>query len=189
MISGSVFESDGMTLLQGANVIGRNTADPFFNAVSAVSGYLFFPGGLGPGPTPPALEVSYDLRGLPPGASYTVEKTEINPLFTGGSSVGPVDPPIELPIEEFYDAAEAGADPPDDPTVSTPVVAPAMAIDIICNFSPLVPLGDDDFVEVALPFALNFCGTDYTSVFVGSNGFLTFGTGDTDLSESVQKRN
>jgi len=49
----------------------------------------------------------------------------------------------------------------------------------------VIPLGDDDFAEVALPFAFPFCGHEYNSVFVGSNGFLTLGAGDTDFSESV----
>lgn len=48
-----------------------------------------------------------------------------------------------------------------------------------------LPLGDDDFVEVPLPFSFPFCGTSYSSVFVGSNGYLTFGGGDFDFSESV----
>lgn len=52
------------------------------------------------------------------------------------------------------------------------------------NAAPIV-LGDDDFQEIALGFAFPFFGTDYNSVFVGSNGFLTFGSGDTDFSESV----
>lgn len=49
----------------------------------------------------------------------------------------------------------------------------------------LIPLGDDDFSEEALGFTFNFFGTDYTSVFVNSNGSLTFGSGDTDFSESA----
>ena len=46
-------------------------------------------------------------------------------------------------------------------------------------------LGDDSSQEVALGFTFPFQGQNYTSVFVNSNGNLTFGSGDTDFSESV----
>ncbi len=46
-------------------------------------------------------------------------------------------------------------------------------------------LGDDDFQEVLLPFAFPFGGEYYSTVFVGSNGFITFGEGNTDYTESV----
>ena len=54
-----------------------------------------------------------------------------------------------------------------------------------CDVVDLTGLGDDDSQEVAIGFSFNFQGVDYDSVFVGSNGYLTFGTGDTDLSETV----
>ncbi|MCC5807178.1 MAG: choice-of-anchor D domain-containing protein [Opitutales bacterium] len=38
-----------------------------------------------------------------------------------------------------------------------------------------VTLGDDDSVEVALPFAFSFFGRTYESVRLSSNGYLTFG--------------
>jgi hypothetical protein len=48
-------------------------------------------------------------------------------------------------------------------------------------------LGDDDYEEVSLGFTFPFQGVDWTSVFVNSNGSLTFGAGDTDYSESVSE--
>ena len=60
----------------------------------------------------------------------------------------------------------------------------AMITAAVCGQTPLV-LFDDDFAKVGLPFAFPYCGTDYNSVFVGSNGFVTFGAGDTDFSETV----
>ena len=49
----------------------------------------------------------------------------------------------------------------------------------------VLDLGDDDFESVPLGFTFPFQGSTYTSVFVNSNGNLTFGSGDTDFTESV----
>ena len=48
-----------------------------------------------------------------------------------------------------------------------------------------IALGDDASSAVALPFPFEFYGTSYDSVYVGSNGYLTFGTSDTNYSESI----
>lgn len=49
----------------------------------------------------------------------------------------------------------------------------------------ILSLGLDDSVEVDLPFAFPFQGSTWNSVFVNSNGNLTFGSGDLDFSETV----
>ena len=86
--------SVGGTPFQGANVIARNVGNPLVDATSNVSGARFFP--LNPGGPPPAtLQGLYELFGLTPGASYTVEIEEIAPFFAEGSSVGPLDPPVD----------------------------------------------------------------------------------------------
>ncbi|RMF65044.1 MAG: hypothetical protein D6743_08455, partial [Calditrichaeota bacterium] len=117
-IEGSVFESDGTTPFAGADVIARNVTDPFGDAVSRVSGALFNPGAQFPtgGSPDPALEGQYELPGLSPGASYTVEIVQVNPRFTGGSGVGPIDPPAILPsFEEFWNGTSEGATTADNP--------------------------------------------------------------------------
>ncbi len=43
-------------------------------------------------------------------------------------------------------------------------------------------LGDDDFTSVSIGFNFEFGGATYTDVFVGSNGFISFGEGSTSLS-------
>jgi hypothetical protein len=48
-----------------------------------------------------------------------------------------------------------------------------------------IVLGDDDTQEIFLGFDFPFNGVNYASVWVNSNGNLTFGSGDTDFSESV----
>ena len=49
--------------------------------------------------------------------------------------------------------------------------------------TPLTGLGDDDTREVPLPFPFPYFGASYQSVFVNSDGNLTFGAGDAVASE------
>ena len=131
-------------------------------AVSAVSGYLFtgmpgqsitekylacspaskcppngFLGGFATGSTYGSRDpnfIGYYEIPVPPG-SYTVEIESINSSFDGGSSVGPLDPPVPLPgAPEFWDDNES---PIDLPATKSPItVAPGQTIkniDIIIN--------------------------------------------------------
>jgi subtilisin family serine protease len=52
----------------------------------------------------------------------------------------------------------------------------------------ILPLGDDDYIEVSLlgGASIDFFGQNYTSFYVGSNGYITFGTGDTLYAESLE---
>lgn len=158
-LTGRVFESDGATPFQGANVIARRQDDPLLTAASMVSGARFAPSRPG-GPPDPELEGLFELPGLPPG-SYTVEIEAISDRFQGGSSVGPVDPPRRLPgPPEFWNGADEGSEqPPDDPTVATPIGVPAggtvSGIDIVLN-RPVAPPNDECVTATtvdALPFS------------------------------------
>jgi len=182
-ISGTVFASNGSTRLTGVNVIARNVADPFLDAVSAISSDFT-------DSTSQADPVvgTYNINGLTPGAEYAVFVDEI---LAGGFSTA-LQSPLPGP-EEFYNGAdESNSNPPDDPSDYTPVAAvagsPATDIDIIFNQpapgDPL-PVGIDGNVQLALPFTFELCGTEYDSVFVNANGNLTFGVGSTDFTESA----
>jgi hypothetical protein len=103
-IHGRVLRKDG-TGFQGAFVIARNLADPRHLAVGVVSGARFAPLEQG-GPAPEALRGQYDIVGLPPG-SYSLEIEQIDARFTGGSSVGPLDPPAS-----FRGRRNGGTGPP-----------------------------------------------------------------------------
>jgi hypothetical protein len=46
------------------------------------------------------------------------------------------------------------------------------------NFGEKLPLADDDTIEIALPFKVEVYGTKYDSLFVNSDGNLTFGESD-----------
>ena len=173
-ITGTILLADGISHFQGANVIARNVANPLEDAVSNVSGARYFPGNTG-GPTPPSLEGLYEIHGLTPGASYTIEIEQINPSFAGGSSVGPVSPPRSLPgSAEFYNGAdEAGTNPPDDPAAAgTPITVtagvPATGIDVIINgiVDPNEP--NDDFGSA-------------TSITCPANVEFNLGTGGGDV--------
>ncbi|MBN2484436.1 MAG: S8 family serine peptidase, partial [Bacteroidales bacterium] len=60
---------------------------------------------------------------------------------------------------------------------------PAFSWQDISSTSPAVYLDDDDYVEAALPFAFNFYDSVYHSVFISSNGYITFTSDDaTDYS-------
>ncbi|HXE91318.1 MAG TPA: hypothetical protein VNK82_10185 [Terriglobales bacterium] len=117
-LTGTVRFSDTMTHAQGVNVIARpvdtgTNQDRKF-AVSVVSGFKFT-GNPGQSVTAaPYLNGASDNTGgdsfgsrqtadigrfeIPvPTGSYTIEVESINAGFDGGSSVGPLDPPIPMP--------------------------------------------------------------------------------------------
>ncbi len=172
-ISGTIYLSNGVTEVTGVNVIVRNTADPFGDCSSMLSG-AFSQGDAGP-------DGSYAFHGLTPGQTYVVYVDEI---VAGGFST----PAVFLPgPEEFFNGAnETGDSDTDDVCDATGIVAALNTVsdaDVIFNFE--LNLGDDSSIEVALPFTFNMCGDDYNSVWVGSNGNVTFGAPNTDFSESV----
>ncbi len=151
IISGVIYFSDGITHVQGLNVIARRLDDPSTPqdeskriAVSVVSGFLFTgnPGqpitGTNSGGDPfgsrNPTRIGYYEIPAPPG-TYNVQVENINSSFSGGSSVGPLDPPANTyGAIEFWHQYESAFDNPaqKDPV---PVQAGQMTagIDIILN--------------------------------------------------------
>ena len=181
-IAGTILAPNGTTRLTGVNVIARNLANPFDDAVSALSSdYAVSYGQAAP------FVGRYTLRGLTPGAQYAIFVDEI---LAGGFSTPPLSP---LPgPEEFYNGpSESTNNGTDTPAVFTPVAAvmgvTVGGVDILFNAylpgDPLI-LGDDGAVELYLPFTFKLCGQSFESVFVNANGSLTFGAPSPDFSES-----
>jgi len=181
-ITGRIRAPNNTTPVTGVNVIARNIANPFEDAVSAISSDF----AVNYAPGQPFVGV-YTLRGLTAGASYAVF---VDQILAGGFSTPPRSP---LPgPEEFYNGAGESNDfVADVPNVFTPVVAvaavPVTGIDIIFNRLPPgpIPLGDDTSFEIFTKFPVRFCGQTYESVWVNANGNLTFGAGSSAFAESA----
>ncbi len=119
IISGRVFQPDGATPLQGANIIARNVNDPFFDAVSQLSGarYVppFFNSGLTSNPPGPAnLENLYELPGLSPDQEYVILMEP-----TAGGSFSSLTT-FEV-TSEFYNTGESGNPEIDQPLLQTSI--------------------------------------------------------------------
>ncbi len=180
-ITGRILASNGMTPKSGFNVIARNLANPFGDAVSSISGDMT----RDYSPDSPFAGV-YTLRGLTPGAQYAIF---VDGLLEGGFST---PPGIAPGPEEFYNGAGESGTATDVPSEFTPVAALAAIvvgdIDIIFNrFTPgaPLPLTDDGAVVLALPFRFHMCGTAYEEIVVNANGTVTFGAANPDFSESA----
>ncbi|HVR95889.1 MAG TPA: hypothetical protein VMW27_04695, partial [Thermoanaerobaculia bacterium] len=182
-ITGRILGPNGTTQLTGVNVIARNVANPFADAVSAISSDFTFDYTQGA----PFVGV-YTLRGLTPGAQYAIYVDEI---LAGGFSTPPLFP-LPGPEELYNGAGESSNGATDNPSAFTAVSAAAGAtvsnVNIIFNApapnTPL-PVGDDGSVELFLPFTFEICGQPFNSVFVNGNGNLTFGAPNGDFSESI----
>jgi hypothetical protein len=139
-IQGRVLMPSGVAGFQGANVIARRVGvSPV--EVSFISGDLFTSNRRGPGgdgSANPAQRGVFRIVGLPPGM-YSVRVEEIHPMFTGGSGVGPLDPPARLVSEpEFYSGTHESNHEALNRIARVPVTAGAVVetVDIILNGSP-----------------------------------------------------
>jgi hypothetical protein len=109
-ISGRVTLSDGTTDLTGVNVVARNLADPFNDAVSAMSGDQT-QGRIGP-------DGRFALNGLTPGADYVLF---VDTIVHGGFSTPRAFLPYYRASEEFWNSGESGDGDSDARCASTPL--------------------------------------------------------------------
>ena len=136
-ITGRVLQTNGTDGLTGINVIARNLADPYADAVSAMSGDYVR--------VPTNDDGSFTINGLTPGASYVIYTDTI---VNGGF---PTKQPLFMPEgEEFFNGSlESNDGITDDRCSYEPVVANAgstVQADIVLNsvkgapkFTPMAP--------------------------------------------------
>ena len=55
------------------------------------------------------------------------------------------------------------------------------------GFGAQIVESDDTSAEIAIPFGITIDGVTYNSIFIGSNGFVTFGSGDSDWTQSLSE--
>lgn len=152
-ISGFIYFSDGVSQVQGLNVIAQRVDDPNTPqneakrfGVSVVSGYRFTgnPGqsitgnnsaGSAFGSRNPMLIGFYEIP-VPPGI-YTVRVENIQPSFTGGSGVGPLTVPIVMnAANEYWHPYQSASDNAQKKGLITIQAGQTVTgIDIILNFT------------------------------------------------------
>jgi hypothetical protein len=130
-IRGRVLLPDGVTGLQGIQVVARRVGDPQVTAVGSVSGFYFRNApifGLGGGDPDPARMGEFMIPGLPPG-SYTVELTQL-----AGFPTVPVPVGYLVGGPKFW---HQGSSAQDDPNASSLVEVKAglevTGVDIVVN--------------------------------------------------------
>ena len=167
----------------GVNVIARNVANPYDDAVSAISSDFatdYTPG-------QPFVGV-YTLRGLTPGASYAVFVDEIlvgrlqhaaerrRCLGRRSSTTAPASRTTQSPTCR---------------ALFTPVVASGRRHDVRHRHHLQPPAAGADpagrrYELRDLPaFTVRFCGQTFESVWVNANGSLTFGAGSSAFLETI----
>ena len=116
---------------------------------------------------------------------YTTSLLSSGILIVGGRFSSPMDRMLELFIGEEYelrsfdtcDGSSSNIFLPTNTEIST-------VLDLIYD-------GDYDdsnfFIELPLDFDINFLGTNYTSVYIVSNSYLTFGEGSNKYDFSIRK--
>lgn len=183
-ISGTILAPNLLTELTGVNVIARNVEDPFDDAVSAISSDATDD----LSSNAPFVGV-YTISGLTSGAKYLVYADE---LLVGEFSTPPLQP-LPSPEETYNGPNESNDGATDAPNefFGVPVVAgvPTAGIDIILNRIPPGPieLGDDDSRQLFLPFEFEFCGRNYDTLFVNSNGSVTFDAASPNFAHSPRE--
>jgi hypothetical protein len=167
-ISGTVVDFDGTTPIQGLNVVARNVADPFADAVSCVSGFLYDPDGSS---LPRSQRGAFEMNGLTPGASYKVYIEEVAACFGRGGQLGPVNPPLDLdPTDpaaffEFWSGPrESDSDAPlDAEAIVTAAGKETSGVRIVFNgILPRVESVEPETASYAAPVEILIAGANLT---------------------------
>jgi uncharacterized membrane protein len=119
-ISGTISYPDGVTQISGVNVVARNVANPYHDAVSVMSGDVLR--------ADPSRAGSYQLNGLTSGATYVVA--------VDGIAVGGFSTPVALFLpgrEEFASGARESGDARTDAACDAERFAVTAGAPIVAN--------------------------------------------------------
>ena len=156
-IQGTVYAPDGKTQYTGANVIARNLANPFGDAISGLSGNPT-QGLAGP-------DGRYTFNGLTPGAQYAV--------YLDGIVAGAFSTPVHTVLpgpEEFYNTAESNDGLVDARCDVTPITGVAGAPRVAdMKFNRIA--GGPEFVPVEKPDSATTGISGDGGVIVGVSGY------------------
>ncbi len=156
-VAGSILAPNGTTRLSGVNVIARNVANPFLDAVSALSGDFTDE----TDPAASAVVGTYRFTGLTPGAQYAVFVDEI---LDGGFSTPPRTSAGTGGVPQWRRRVEQRPDwhlrSPWWRRRARPAPA-STSFSTCCWPGEPLPVGDDGFVELFPRFPIDFCGAAF----------------------------
>jgi len=135
-----------------------------------------------------------------------VEQFTDGPYSTtsGGTLETLIEQSVQLPNTEVYSVTYNTTS--DTTNAGSPMFAVAMSLSVITQGSdaaatvseitpsllgagsltasttPTTGLNDDGYWALNLPFTVTYLGVDYTTIYVGTNNYLTFGSGSTNYS-------
>jgi len=147
--------------------------------------------------------VSKDLSTVPACASEPVAPTAAPtsaptpaPTTAAPTPAPPVPSPGAVAFHEVFSSGSAAFDMVGksltlSPQNSCGVVAAVSSFPNPTGSAQAMQLGDDDSQEVSFSsgFLFPFFGTVYSSVYVGSNGYLTFGSADRSYTATASRHN
>ena len=181
-ITGRILAPNNRTRLTGVNVIARNVANPYDDAVSAISSDF----ATDYSPSAPFVG-RYTLRGLTPGASYAV--------YVDHDSGGRLQHAASRPARTRRSSTTAPTNrttprptirASSHPSRRRPAAPQGTSTSCSTRLPPgPIPLGDDSSFEIFPDFPLRFCGQTHDSVWVNANGNLTFGAASASFVESA----
>jgi len=153
-IAGTVFASDGVTPVDGVNIIVRNVEDPFEDARSTVSGDLSCTSGcIATGFFTDGFTGTFILTGLEPGEQYTLAVDNI----VAGSFA---QTPAPTFIEEFWNGVSESSNPAVDDRCDFVTISGSagdvIPIVVILNGPPLAKTFSSSAESLPISFGLDF---------------------------------
>jgi uncharacterized membrane protein len=174
-ISGTITASDGVTQVAGVNVVARNVANPWRDAVSAITGDLARGEAASAG--------RYAFNGLTPGAEYAVY---VDGIVAGGFSMAPA---VFFPgPEEFFSGASESGNAVTDSACSVTTIAARAGATVTANIAFNVIPGAPEIKVLGLdtiPFDVSADGKTIVGYFSTTLAAPTFRFTDAGGLETI----